>query len=45
MLLGMAVAKGMLPLKKESLIEAIKITVKEPEKDIQALRMGMEYKP
>jgi len=44
MLLGFAIAKGMLPLKKESLLQAIKATVKEPEKDIQALRMGMEYR-
>lgn len=44
MLLGIAVARGMLPLKKESVLQAIKATIKEPEKDIQAFRMGMEYR-
>jgi indolepyruvate ferredoxin oxidoreductase beta subunit len=45
MMLGMAVANGMLPLKKESIIEAIKRTVsKDPEDDIKAFRLGLDYK-
>jgi indolepyruvate ferredoxin oxidoreductase beta subunit len=45
MMLGVAVASGMLPLKKESIIEAIKRTVpKNPEDDIKAFRLGLEYK-
>ncbi len=43
-LLGYAVAKGMLPLKASPLIAAIKETIREPGKDIQAFRMGMEYR-
>jgi len=44
MMLGVALAKGMLPLKKESIIQAIKATIKEPEKDMQAFRMGLDYR-
>jgi indolepyruvate ferredoxin oxidoreductase beta subunit len=45
MMLGLAVANGMLPLKKESIIEAIKRTVpKDPEDDIKAFRLGLEHK-
>jgi indolepyruvate ferredoxin oxidoreductase beta subunit len=45
MMLGVAIANGMLPLKKESIIEAIKRTApKGPDEDIAAFRMGLDYK-
>jgi indolepyruvate ferredoxin oxidoreductase beta subunit len=44
MMLGVAVANGMLPLKKDSIIEALKRTTKEPEDDIKAFRLGLDYK-
>lgn len=44
MMLGIAVANGMLPLKKESIIEALKRTTKDPEDDIKAFRLGLEYR-
>ncbi len=46
MAVGVAVSRGMLPLRKKSLIEALKETAgkRELENDIKALRMGFEYK-
>ena len=44
-LVGFAVGKGLLPLKKESLIEAIKETVpREVEKNLKAFEMGLKFK-
>ncbi len=43
MMLGLAVGKGIIPLKKESLIKAIKETVKyNIEKNIAAFNLGLE---
>ena len=45
MAIGVAVAQGLLPLKRKSLIQAIKQTAgKYAEKNLLAFRMGLEWK-
>ncbi len=45
MSIGVAVSAGLLPLKKNSIIESIKYSSgKYAEKNVQAFRMGLEYK-
>jgi indolepyruvate ferredoxin oxidoreductase beta subunit len=45
MMLGIAIAKEMLPLKKESVIEAMKKTIKHGiEDDLKAFQLGLDYR-
>lgn len=45
MALGVAISQGLLPLKRKSLMEAIRQTTgKYAEKNLMAFRMGLEYK-
>lgn len=45
MAIGVAISQGLLPLKEKSIVQAIKQTAgKYAAKDLQAFRMGLEYK-
>jgi indolepyruvate ferredoxin oxidoreductase beta subunit len=45
MMLGVAISNGMLPLKKESVMAALKMTLpKDKADDVTAFKMGLEYR-
>jgi indolepyruvate ferredoxin oxidoreductase beta subunit len=43
-LLGVAFANNLLPLKRSSIEQALKMSLKDPEKDLMAFKMGIEHK-
>ncbi|MEM5871390.1 MAG: indolepyruvate oxidoreductase subunit beta [Candidatus Aenigmatarchaeota archaeon] len=43
-LIGVAIANNLLPIKKSSIEQILKASLKDPEKDLKAFKMGLEHK-